>query len=109
MRRLASGQVTVIENTVDVATGTVPVRATMPNMDEPSCPGTLVAVQLTFREEEAVTVPSTALQVSQSGSFVFVVKDGTAKVQPVKVARVMDAQSIIESGLEGGELVEGQV
>jgi len=80
-------------------------------MDELSCPGTLVTVQLTFREEEAVTVPSTALQVSQSGSFVFVVKDGIAKVQPVKVARVMDAQSIIETGLEGGELVvtEGHI
>jgi hypothetical protein len=41
------------------------------------------------------------MQVSQSGSFVFVVKDGIAQVQPVKVARVMDSQSI----LEGGELV----
>ena len=99
----------MVENTVDITTGTVPVRATMPNMDELLWPGTLVTVQLTFREEEAVTVPSTALQVSQSGSFVLVVKDATAKVQPVKVARVMDAQSIIESGLEGGELVEGQV
>ena len=105
MRRLASGQVTVIENTVDVATGTVPVRATMPNMDELLWPGTLVTVQLTFREEEAVVVPTTAMQVSQSGSFVFVVKDATAKVQPVKVARAMDAQSILEAGLEGGELV----
>ena len=38
-------------------------------------------------------------------------KDGIAKVQPVKVARVMDSQSILEGGLEGGELVvtEGQV
>jgi RND family efflux transporter MFP subunit len=109
--RRASGQVTMIENTVDVTTGTVPVRATMPNMDELLWPGTLVTVQLTFREEEAVVVPSIALQVSQSGSFVFVVKDGVAKVQPVKVARVMDAQSILETGLEGGELVvtEGHV
>jgi hypothetical protein len=64
-------------------------------------------VQLTSREEEAVAVPTTAMQVSQSGSFVFVVQDGIAKVQPVKVARVMDSQSI----LEGSELVvtEGQV
>jgi RND family efflux transporter MFP subunit len=109
--RRASGQVTMIENTVDMTTGTVPVRATMPNMDELLWPGTLVTVQLTFREEEAVVVPSIALQVSQSGPFVFVVKDGIAKVQPVKVARVMDAQSILESGLEGGELVvtEGHV
>jgi RND family efflux transporter MFP subunit len=109
--RKASGQVTMIENTVDITTGTVPVCATMPNMDELLWPGTLVTVQLTFREEEAVAVPSTAMQVSQSGSFVFVVKDGIAKVQRVKVSRVMDSQSILEAGLEGGELVvtEGQV
>ena len=68
----------MIENTVDAATGTVPVRATMPNTDEVLWPGTLVQVRLTFREEEAVTVPPTAIQVSQTGSFVFVVKDGVA-------------------------------
>jgi RND family efflux transporter MFP subunit len=109
--RRASGQVTMIENTVDPTTGTVPVRATMPNADELLWPGTLVTVQLSFREEEAVVVPPTAIQVSQAGSFVFVVKDGIAKVQPVKVARVVDAQTILESGLEGGELVvtEGQL
>jgi len=109
--RRASGQVTMIENTVDVATGTVPVRATMPNTGEVLWPGTLVTVQLSFREEEAVVVPPNAIQVSQAGSFVFVVKDGIAKIRQVKVARVVDAQSVIESGLEGGELVvtEGQL
>ena len=56
--RHASGQVTMIENSVDAPTGTVPVRATMPNKDELLWPGTLVTVALTFREEEAVVVPS---------------------------------------------------
>ena len=103
--RHASGQVTMIENTVDVATGTVPVRATMPNTGELLWPGTLVTVRLIFREEEAVVVPPSAVQVSQAGSFVFVVKDGIARVQPVKVARIVDAESVIESGLEGGQVV----
>ncbi len=109
--RQADGQVTMIENTVDATTGTVPVRATMPNADELLWPGTLVSVQLTFREEEAVTVPPTAIQVSQTGAFVFVVKDGVASVRPVKVARVLDAETVLESGLEGGETVvtEGQL
>jgi RND family efflux transporter MFP subunit len=109
--RKATGQVTMIENAVDMTTGTVPVRATMPNTDELLWPGTLVTVRLSFREEEAVVVPNIAIQVSQTGSFVFVVKDGIAKVQPVKVARVLDEQAILESGLEGSELVvtEGQV
>jgi membrane fusion protein, multidrug efflux system len=64
-----------------------------------------VTVQLTFREEEAVTVPSTAVQVSQTGSYVFVVTDGVANVQPVTVARVLGSESVIASGLKGGEMV----
>jgi membrane fusion protein, multidrug efflux system len=109
--RHASGQVSMIENTVDPTTGTVPVRATMPNADELLWPGTLVTVLLNFREEEAVTVPSIAVQVGQSGPYVFVVKDGVASVHPVKVARTMETETILESGLNGGETVvtEGQL
>ena len=103
--RRAQGHVTMIENTVDSVTGTVPVRATMSNNDEMLWPGTLVNVQLSFREEESVVVPPTAVQVSQTGSFVFVVTNGVANVRPVKVARVIDGQAVIESGLEGGEVV----
>jgi membrane fusion protein, multidrug efflux system len=103
--RRAQGHVTMIENTVDPVTGTVPVRATMSNDDEMLWPGTLVTVQLNFRDEEAVVVPPSAVQVSQTGSFVFVVTNGVANVRPVKVARVIDAQAVIESGLEGGEQV----
>ena len=89
----------MVENTVDAATGTVPVRATMPNTDELLWPGTLVQVQLMFREEDAVAVPRAAIQVSQSGTFVFVVKNGVAEVQPVKVARTVDGNAVVESGL----------
>ena len=109
--RRAKGQVTMIENTVDPTTGTVPVRATMPNADELLWPGTLVTVQLTFRQEEAVTVPSPAIQVSQAGSYVFVVKDGVANVQPVKTLRTIDVETVLASGLSGGESVvtDGQL
>jgi RND family efflux transporter MFP subunit len=109
--RQSDGQVTMIENSVDAATGTVAVRATMPNSDELLWPGTLVRVRLTFREEDAVTVPPTAIQVSQDGSFVFVVKDGVATVRPVKVARVLENETVLESGLVGGETVvtDGQL
>jgi multidrug efflux system membrane fusion protein len=109
--RAARGQVTMIENTVDPTTGTVPVRATMPNTDEILWPGTLVTVRLNFRDEDAVLVPSVAVQVGQEGPYVFVVKDGVAKVQPVNVARTLDSESVLQSGLEGGETVvtEGQL
>ncbi|MGB9295776.1 MAG: efflux RND transporter periplasmic adaptor subunit, partial [Pseudolabrys sp.] len=97
----ASGQVTMIENTVDPATGMATVRATMPNKDELLWPGTLVTTDMTLRSEEGVVVPSQAVQVSQTGTFVFVVKDGVAQVQPVKVERQIGTESVIASGLDG--------
>jgi membrane fusion protein, multidrug efflux system len=107
----ASGQVTMIENTVDLTTGMVTIRATMPNTDELLWPGTLVNTQLTLRTEEAVTVPATALQLSQTGTFVFVVKDDVATVRPVNLERTGDNVSVIESGLAVGEVVvtDGQL
>jgi multidrug efflux system membrane fusion protein len=107
----ASGHVTMIDPTVDSTTGMIAVRATMPNSDELLWPGTLVTAQMTLRVDHAVTVPSSAVQVSQTGSYVFVVKDEVASVQAVKVARTVDYHSVIESGLEGGETVvtDGQL
>jgi multidrug efflux system membrane fusion protein len=107
----AVGQVSMIENTVDTATGMATIRATMPNTDELLWPGTLVTVEMTLREEDAVVVPSSAVQVSQAGRFVFVVKDGVAKVQKVTVERQFGGETVITSGLNGGETVvtDGQL
>jgi multidrug efflux system membrane fusion protein len=103
--RKAEGQVSMIENTVDVTTGMVMARATMPNTDDLLWPGTLVTVQLTFRAEDAVTVPAAAVQVSQAGSFVFVVKNGAASVQPITVTRNVDGEAVVSVGLRGNETV----
>ena len=107
----ASGQVTMVENTVDTATGMAMVRASMANEGEVLWPGTLVTAELTLRVEEAVIVPSTAIQVSQTGNFVFVVQNNVAKVQPVHVDRVFEGHSVIGSGLSGGEtvVIDGQL
>lgn len=101
----AAGAVTMIENSVDAATGMATVRATMPNEDELLWPGTLVNIRITLRQEQAVVVPTAAVQVSQQGNFVFVIKDGVAKVQKVTVARVVGSDTVIETGLSGGETV----
>ncbi|HSL80471.1 MAG TPA: efflux RND transporter periplasmic adaptor subunit [Pseudolabrys sp.] len=107
----ANGQVTMIENTVDMATGMATIRATMPNKDELLWPGTLVTADMTLRTEEGVVVPSTAVQISQSGNFVFIVKDGVAKVQSVQVERQVGRDTVVASGLSGGETVvtDGQL
>jgi RND family efflux transporter MFP subunit len=107
----AQGTVTMIENTVDTATGMMTVRATMPNEDELLWPGTLVNTQLTLRSEPRVTVPATALQTNQSGTFIYVVKNNAATVRDVKVERTVDGEAAIEHGLEEGEVVvtDGQL
>ncbi len=101
----ASGVVTMIENAVDTTTGMATVRATMPNKDELLWPGTLVTAQITLRSENAVTVPSAAVQVSQAGPFVYVVKDRKAVVVPVKVSRVVGNETVVSDGLQGSETV----
>jgi membrane fusion protein, multidrug efflux system len=110
-QRHAAGQVTMVDNMVDSGTGMVAIRATMPNADGLLWPGTLVTARLTLRTDHAVTVPSAAIQVSQTGSHVFVVDKGIANVRPVKVLRVLDEESVIGEGLAGGETVvtDGQL
>ena len=83
----------------------------MDNTSEVLWPGTLVSAKLNVREEEAVVVPSVAIQRSQNGNFVFAVKDGKAAVQPVTVERTFQGLSVIGKGLAGGETVvtDGQM
>lgn len=110
-RRRASGRLSMVENSVEPATGMVTLRATMENKDEVLWPGTLVTAQLTLRVERAVTVPTAAVQVGQSGNFVYVVTDGVASVRPVTVARTFEGESVISKGLEDGEAIvtDGQL
>jgi membrane fusion protein, multidrug efflux system len=104
-QRTAAGRVTMIENAVDPTTGMATIRATMPNEDELLWPGTLVTARLTLRNEEAIVVPALAVQGSQQGNFVYVVKDNVATVTPVKVARSLGSESVIESGLKENDVV----
>lgn len=106
-----TGKVTMIENTVDNTTGMVTVRAVMDNANETLWPGTLVSTKLSIRMEEAVIVPSVAVQRSQSGNFVFVVKDGKSVIQQVTIDRTYQGFSVVSAGLKGGETVvtDGQM
>jgi hypothetical protein len=89
----------------------VTVRGIMNNENETLWPGTLVTTKLVIRSEDSIVVPTVAVQRSQSGNFVFVVKDGVAKVQPVTVDRTSQGISVISEGLAGDEsvVVNGQL
>jgi RND family efflux transporter MFP subunit len=109
--RSETGTVAMVENTVDPTTGMVTVRGLMGNESELLWPGILVNTRLTIRTEEAVIVPSVGVQRSQTGNFVFVVRDGKAHVQPVTISRTFQGLSVVDSGLQGGEdiVVDGQL
>ncbi len=71
----ATGKIFFFDNQIDPTTGTISLKAIFDNADERLWPGEFVNVSSTLRvEAEAVTVPSSAVQVGQNGSYVFVVK-----------------------------------
>ena len=109
--RSEDGKVAMVENSVDSTTGMVTVRGIMNNERETLWPGILVNTKLVIRTEDAVTVPTAAVQRSQSGNYVFVMRDGKAHVQPVNVSRTFEGISVVASGLSGGEdvIVDGQL
>ncbi len=108
-----SGQLTFIDNAVDTATSTILLKATFANPDERLWPGQFVDVVVTLGQEaDRVVAPAPAVQTSQQGQFVFVVKsDDTVDLRPVKVDRMDEAEAVIESGLAAGETVvtDGQL
>jgi RND family efflux transporter MFP subunit len=110
-QRSEDGKVAMVENSVDSTTGMVTVRGIMNNANETLWPGILVATKLIIRTEDSIVVPTVAVQRSQSGNYVFVVKDGTAKVRAVKVDRTFQGFSVVTEGLSGDEdvVVDGQL
>lgn len=109
----ARGKLTFIDNTVDQRTGTINLMATFDNEDSRLWPGQYIEAVLVLTERPgAVVVPSQAIQASQQGFFVFVVRpDETAEVRPVTTGIALGARTSIERGLGGGETVvtDGQL
>jgi multidrug efflux system membrane fusion protein len=111
-RRAIVGAVTFMNNTVDPTTGTIQLKATFPNADSALWPGQFVDVALTLTSEQAVLIPTQAVQAGQQGSFVYVVKpDSTVESRPVKVGRRLPRELVIEQGVKAGERVvtDGQL
>jgi len=107
------GKVTFIDNAIDIATGTIALKATFPNDDERLWPGQFVNVQMTVRvEPDAIVAPAAAVQNGQNGSYVFVVKpDNTAEVRPVVISRTIDNETVFAKGLAEGDrvVIDGQL
>ena len=102
------GDLYFIDNAVQPGAGTVKARAVMPNPDRAFWPSEFVRVRFILDTiKEARLVPSQAVQISQSGPFIFVIKpDNTVDMRPVKPGQRQDGDlTVIESGVEPDETV----
>jgi multidrug efflux system membrane fusion protein len=112
-RPAAEGTLTFINNAVDVATGTIVLKATFENEDDRLTPGQFINVTVELSVlQDAIVVPPAAVQVGQRGHYVFVVKpDSTVEIRLVRAGIATDRETVIHDGLKPGERVvtEGQL
>lgn len=104
------GRLVFVDSTVDTQTGTITLKARFDNPDQRLWPGQYVRVTLVPRiEPDTLSVPAAALQVGQEGRFVFVLRDGQARRQPVELVRTNGGRAVLRGELRDGErvIVEG--
>jgi multidrug efflux system membrane fusion protein len=109
----AEGTLSFVDNTVDIATGTILLRATFANQEERLWPGEFVDLTVVLGEEPGrIVCPAGAIQTGQQGQYVFVVAaDRTVELRPVRVNRMDEREAVIDEGLAAGETVvtDGQL
>lgn len=107
------GQLIFLDNSVQDGTGTVKLRAQVPNADRHFWPGQFVHVRLILQvKKDAVLIPNQATQISQQGPYVYVMKpDGTADLRPITAGQRQGDMVVVDSGVSAGEnvIVSGQL
>ena len=110
---LGTGELSIADNRVNPATGTVEMKARFENAGDLLLPGQFVNVHLTLQTlTNATTIPSAAVNVGPDGSFAYVVaSDQTVSMRPIKVGQTEGATAVITTGLKPGETVvtDGQM
>jgi multidrug efflux system membrane fusion protein len=104
---LASGQLDVIDNQIDQATGTIRLKATFDNEDLKLWPGQFVNIRIKVDElKDAVVVPTLAVRRGSSGSFVYRVDEGNkARIVRVEVQQQDEAHAVITGGVSAGQKI----
>jgi multidrug efflux system membrane fusion protein len=104
---LDRGTLTLIDNEIQQATGTLKLKATFDNAHNTLWPGQYVDTRvLVHTDRDAVTIPSSAVQLGPNGPFTYVVKrDSTVEVRPLKLGAQTDAVTVVTAGLALNERV----
>lgn len=107
------GDARFLDNSVDTSTGTIRMKAAVPNKDERLAAGQFLNVSLVLDvQKDAVTVPAEAVQQGPEGPFVYVAKaDDSVELRKVQVGAVQKGVALIAKGIEKGEIVviDGQL
>jgi multidrug efflux system membrane fusion protein len=105
--KLGQGSLLLVNNTINTGSGTVQLKATFPNQNRALWPGEFVNVRLIVSvQHNAISVPLSALQQGQNGSFVYVVQpDSTVRQVTVTVAQTLDGRALIDHGLTATDTV----
>lgn len=102
-----TGELSFIDNAVNMTTGTIQLKATFQNSERRLWPGQFVNVVLRLATtRNAVVVPPEAVQTSQQGQQIFVVSaNGTVEIRPVTTGQTTAQGVLIEKGIAAGETV----
>lgn len=119
--KLGEGKLSVIDNMIDVTTGTIKIKATFENEDLKLWPGQFINARLLLTVRKGgISVPASVIQRGPESTYAFVIKDdpetkdpafkNKVEIRPVKVEMIEDGQALISSGLNAGErvVVDGQ-
>lgn len=110
---LGDGELSIADNRVDPATGTVQLKARFPNTDRKLWPGQFVNVELMLQViPHAITVPLTAVNQGPDGAYLYVVGQGNkVSMRPITVAWTQGNTAAIKDGARAGETVvtDGQM
>jgi multidrug efflux system membrane fusion protein len=111
-QKLATGYLLTADNQIDITTGTDKLKAVFDNKDAALFPNQFVNIHLVMENRpNALVVPSAALQTGNQGSYVWVIDhadaqgNGSARIQPVKIALAEGQVTILDDGLQPGQTV----
>jgi len=111
-KKLAEGDLALVDNQINAATSTIRLKATFPNHDKALWPNQFVKARLLLTTRKgARVVPASVIQRGPQGSFAYVIGEGDkVQVRPVEIETTEGDHVLIASGLEVGDrvVVEGQ-
>jgi multidrug efflux system membrane fusion protein len=106
-RTLGQGTLSLVDNQVDPASGTIRLKASFENADHALWPGLSVTTHLLVKTlKDVVVVPDAAVQRGPNGLYVYIITPASkAELRDVKIGQIEGGQALVEQGLSPGERI----